>query len=469
TEDLGETWVELSGFGTNGSSSNGFPNVAVFSLIVMPHNTDVIWVGTEIGLFESTDGGSTWLFADNGLPAVCIWDMRIYGQQVVVGTHGRGVWTVDIPELPDGDIKRPGLRAGKNPQGNIAIEIVSEQAYDAIELYVDDVLEKTYNNTTVGKLSDEISIASNNTTIGIQVKAKVDMQEANSDFITVDNYDLNETVQKYMNTFTTNRNDFSGASFKISKELFNDWAIHTNHPYEEATQLTYVLSYPIEVLEENKAILSYRDIAFVEAGDPGTQFGDEKFWDYAVIEGSKDGINWIPLADGYDVSKSDKWQDAAGASNNYDAINDAPSSSDLFVEHSINLHATGEFTTGDVILIRFRLYSDANATGYGWVIDDLIIQETGTAVEGDMESEATFTVGPNPASDYIELKLDSEDRGAVNVTIYDMSGRAVVVRDYYKDTNYWNQTVELGQNGSGTMILTVTVNGKVYKKKIVCR
>ena len=36
-------------------SSNGFPNVGVNSLVVMPYDTDIIWAGTEIGLVESLD------------------------------------------------------------------------------------------------------------------------------------------------------------------------------------------------------------------------------------------------------------------------------------------------------------------------------------------------------------------------------------------------------------------------------
>ncbi len=468
TDDLGETWTELSGFGTSIRSSNGFPNVAVYSLIVMPHNTDIIWAGTEIGLFESTDGGESWLYANNGLPAVCIWDMKIVGQQVVVGTHGRGVWTVDIPEIPT-DILQPEIKAGKNPTGNLALEFVLKQNYDILELYVDDVLHKTYENVTSGTISDEIAYLSSMSSVSVQVKGIVGEQSALSEYLVVKNYQWKETVQRYMNSFATARYDFIGNSFRISKELFDEWAIHSNHPYEENADMTYVLSYPIEVLGENEAFLSYSDIAMVEPGEPGTKFGDSEYWDYVIVEATKDGINWVPLADGYDVNYSEKWKDAAGADSDYNTIDDEPTSVDLFEEHSINLHATGDFTTGDVILIRFRLYSDANATGYGWIIDNLIIQETGTAVESETDAEFTFAVGPNPATDYLQLKLGSEDRGDVNVVIYDMSGKAVIIRDYYKDSDSWSQTIDLDQRYSGTMIIAISVNGNVYKKKIVCR
>ena len=101
TTDLGQSWQDLSGFAGSpgGESTNGFADVAVYDLLVMPHDPEVIWAGTEIGLFESTDGGKTWEYADNGLPAVSVWQMRLVDEQVILATHGRGIWTIDLPVL----------------------------------------------------------------------------------------------------------------------------------------------------------------------------------------------------------------------------------------------------------------------------------------------------------------------------------------------------------------------------------
>lgn len=93
TEDFGKTWEDISGFGQDSTSSNGFPDVMVYSLLVMPYNTNIIWAGTEIGIFESTDNGASWHYADNGLPAVSIWQMLIRDNTIVLATHGRGIWT----------------------------------------------------------------------------------------------------------------------------------------------------------------------------------------------------------------------------------------------------------------------------------------------------------------------------------------------------------------------------------------
>lgn len=98
TYDEGQTWNDISGFaGHEGDSSlNGFPDVVVNDLLVLPHDTNTIWAGTEIGIFESTDNGASWHYSNSGLPAVSIWQMDIVDGTVIVATHGRGLWTADL-------------------------------------------------------------------------------------------------------------------------------------------------------------------------------------------------------------------------------------------------------------------------------------------------------------------------------------------------------------------------------------
>ncbi len=118
TRDLGQSWEDISGFVTNAEeSSNGFPDVATYTLIAMPWDTAWLWAGTEIGIVESKDGGETWNLANNGLPPVAIWEMKIVGDEIVLATHGRGIWTVDVDQL--------------NPSG-----IFSPTSYESIDLNV---------------------------------------------------------------------------------------------------------------------------------------------------------------------------------------------------------------------------------------------------------------------------------------------------------------------------------------------
>ena len=101
TADFGHTWEDISGFSesTSGASVRGFPDVAVYDLLVMPHAPHVMWAGTEIGLFQTKSYGREWNYAHNGLPAVAVWRMKLRDDEIVVATHGRGVWTVPWAQI----------------------------------------------------------------------------------------------------------------------------------------------------------------------------------------------------------------------------------------------------------------------------------------------------------------------------------------------------------------------------------
>ncbi|MDA1027814.1 MAG: T9SS type A sorting domain-containing protein [Bacteroidetes bacterium] len=100
--DSGQSWKDLSGFdpGPDGLiSQNGFPDVSVYDLLDFPNSTR-LWAATEIGLIESLNDGATWSIANNGLPAVSIWQIRKLDDEIVLATHGRGIWTVPASSIP---------------------------------------------------------------------------------------------------------------------------------------------------------------------------------------------------------------------------------------------------------------------------------------------------------------------------------------------------------------------------------
>ena len=104
TEDLGESWEQLSGFPENPSapcpgSSNGFPNANVYDLEVFEQIPWVMWAATDLGIYESRDHGETWAYADNGLPAVSVWRIRVVDDEIILATHGRGVWTLPLDQV----------------------------------------------------------------------------------------------------------------------------------------------------------------------------------------------------------------------------------------------------------------------------------------------------------------------------------------------------------------------------------
>jgi photosystem II stability/assembly factor-like uncharacterized protein len=85
-------------------SSNGIPQVPVSSIAVDPQNSNILYAGTDIGVYHSTDGGANWAPLGSGLPRVAVFDVKISNVQryLRIATHGRGIWEIGIPgrQLP---------------------------------------------------------------------------------------------------------------------------------------------------------------------------------------------------------------------------------------------------------------------------------------------------------------------------------------------------------------------------------
>lgn len=88
--DMGKTWTLLKG----GEAMDGFAHKVKEDL----KNKDLLFVGTEMGLYASMDGGKEWFRMKNNIPWYClVRDIAIHPttHDLVLGTHGRGVIVVD--------------------------------------------------------------------------------------------------------------------------------------------------------------------------------------------------------------------------------------------------------------------------------------------------------------------------------------------------------------------------------------
>src|SRR5690606_39739187 len=85
----------------------------------------------------------------------------------------------------------------------------------------------------------------------------------------------------------------------------------------------------------------------------------------------------------------------------------------LFQQKTIDMLASGDFSEGDEVLIRFRLFADQLANGWGCAIDNLAIQPPVTSIE-DPNSHG-MDVYPIPATD--ELFIDLHDVSNQTITI----------------------------------------------------
>jgi hypothetical protein len=94
--DNGETWHSLDGAGPT-----ALPDIPVHSIVVDPDDSQRLYLGTDLGVMVSVDGGRTWMTEETGFgPAVTMWLSLIRtpsGQkQLFAFTHGRGAWRVTL-------------------------------------------------------------------------------------------------------------------------------------------------------------------------------------------------------------------------------------------------------------------------------------------------------------------------------------------------------------------------------------
>jgi plastocyanin len=84
------------GSGTWAAASTGLPDVPVNAFAVDPLNPSYLYAGTDIGVFNSIDGGTTWNAYGSGLPRVAVFDLSVHkiSHKVRIATHGRGAWEI---------------------------------------------------------------------------------------------------------------------------------------------------------------------------------------------------------------------------------------------------------------------------------------------------------------------------------------------------------------------------------------
>ncbi|MFC2164183.1 WD40/YVTN/BNR-like repeat-containing protein [Acidobacteriota bacterium] len=86
--DYGQTWVDISG---------NIPCGPVNVIREDPKKENILYLGTDLGVYLTLDGGSTWHSLSSNLPTCFVWDLIIHPRDnvLVIATYGRGMWAID--------------------------------------------------------------------------------------------------------------------------------------------------------------------------------------------------------------------------------------------------------------------------------------------------------------------------------------------------------------------------------------
>ncbi|HEX9729439.1 MAG TPA: hypothetical protein VGA37_13110 [Gemmatimonadales bacterium] len=92
TTDYGATWTPISA-----NLPRETPGSSVHTIVEDYRNPNLLFVGTEFGVYVSLDGGGSWDRFMNELPPVAVRDLVIHPRDadLVAGTHGRSIWIAD--------------------------------------------------------------------------------------------------------------------------------------------------------------------------------------------------------------------------------------------------------------------------------------------------------------------------------------------------------------------------------------
>ncbi|MFY9243416.1 MAG: T9SS type A sorting domain-containing protein [Polaribacter sp.] len=464
TEDLGVTWTDISGFATN--IRTGFPDVAVHSIVEMPFNKDILWAGTDIGIFETSNGGNTWTLLNNFLP-VAVYDMKIVNDQVVISTYGRGIWSATLSELSSytlpAFLSQPNVTSAQKGIESLKTLVsynVTTDNVNRVKVFIDDVEqpEVIQNfNTGVTYQYETADLSEGTHKFGIQL-----FDDGNSSssllkeyvFSVIDFDDASQTagIAQFSNSdvYTLNAefsiNNMNGT---VTQSVLNN----TDHPYADNKVYTTILRRPLTITEANKNFI-YEDMAIVE---PYTDnLADlTSFYDYVIIEASTDLQTWKTL-DKYDSRRFPEWL----AEFNKGAA--ATASDNLFKSQTIVITDKG-FSIGETIVFRFRLVADPGANSFGWAIKS--IEGSVVSIDDVINGLEVFSVYPTISKGNFTI-FGKNTLGKTKLQIVDITGKSVYnsILDFNTKEK---QSVSVNLKSGVYILQVIGENNKKSSKKII--
>ena len=246
---------------------------------------------------------------------------------------------------------------------------------------------------------------------------------------------ISSVVDNYATDFTDASSDFFDIGFTISRPAtFSHYGLNTKHPYispednNKSINSIALLRHPL-IFNESGMLITFNELALVEPGESGTVYGNPSFYDYVIVEGSADlGRTWFALAPGWDCREYPSWETAYNSQMSSDGMNSTfVGTEDMLKKKTIYYKPSDKIAGGDTLMVRFRLFSDPFANGWGWVIENLKINPLVDAVN-DITTSQTV-IYPNPGRGFINISSDNSAGSGkqVRYSVYNSAGICIIM------------------------------------------
>jgi len=447
--------------------------------------SNVMYLGTSLGVYRRDDNSNEWLPFEVNLPNTSVTDLSINipDNQIVASTYGRGIWRSTMPSalLAADDVKLVSI---ENPDessvfcGEITPQLrVKNNGQNTItQIEISYSINSGTSNTEIWNGSieslEEVLIDLPNLDVNFgtsTIDASVDITNDyyNSNNSASISFSVNKTAMtQVVNTFETLADDLlvvaESGSLTWERGIPFGTQLNTTSSGERAYATNLGGNYP----DNTRSFLYTPCYDLTTLGDPILKFDmafDIEFdWDLLYMQYSTDsGQNWILLGSESDPNwyNSSRISGDGIASNCYNCVGGQWTGTNTTMqEYSYNLAALSNQSN---IMFRFVLHTDEYVNEEGAVIDNLVVEGTTlNTTEYELEQIAVF---PNPSNDIFNIRVQNLPN--YKLIVRDVTGKLLL--EVTNTTGASNYKLDLSEFASGMYLLDIESNNKRITKKLL--
>ncbi len=91
----GSTWTDISG---------NLPQAGINDVLIMPNNENTLFVATDIGVYVTYNGGTSWARVGSNMPIISVWDIEYnpVSGKLFAGTYAKSIQSIDVNSITTG-------------------------------------------------------------------------------------------------------------------------------------------------------------------------------------------------------------------------------------------------------------------------------------------------------------------------------------------------------------------------------